>query len=70
MTSIEYDSFLQDILESATKRFCASVLGEIEAFTGQRDEAARRTILDTANRSKRAIFRSLTGIEVESAHGD
>ena len=68
MATIEEDSFIQDILESATKRFCASVLSELEALAGGRNESTRRTVLDTANRAKRAIYRGLTGVEVESAH--
>jgi hypothetical protein len=68
MASIEFESFIRDVLESATKRFIASVLGDIEAFSGERNAEVRRVVLDTANRSKRAIYTGITGTPVESAH--
>lgn len=58
---------IQDVLETATRRFIATVLGEYEAFVGGKDKAVSDTVKDTANRSKRILLRQITGVEVESA---
>lgn len=68
MADLQTEQFLQDLLESNTKRFIAATLGEIEAFTGRKDARVSQLVKDFSNRSKRALYSALTGVEVESAH--
>jgi hypothetical protein len=58
---------MADVLETATRRYIATVLGEYEAFTGAKNKGISDTVKDTANRSKRILLRQITGVEVESA---
>ena len=62
--------YIEDILETATRRFIATILGGIEDYTGVKDKQRSDTVKDTANRAKRILYRQLTGIEVESARGE
>lgn len=61
---------INDVLETATRRFIATVLGEYEAYIGGKDKRVSDIVKDTSNRSKRILFRQLTGVEVESARGE
>ena len=61
---------ISDVLETATRRFIATVLNVYEAFTGAKDKLISDTVKDTANRSKRILLRQITGVEVESARSE
>lgn len=65
---IQQENFLAETLEKATKRFIATVLGEMEAFTGEKDHKFSTLVKDFSNRNKRAIYRARTGTEVESPY--
>lgn len=63
-------AYVEDILETATKRYIATILGNLEDVTGYKDKQRSDTVKDTVNRAKRILYRQLTGIEVEPARGE
>ena len=65
-----YNAFISDVLETATRRAIATILGENEQYTGVKDKRISDFVKDDLNRAKRIIYRKLTGVEVESAHGE
>ena len=67
---LQTEMFVADILETATRRYIATVLGEIEQETGVKDKKRSDMVKDVANRAKRIIYRQLTGTPVESPHGE
>lgn len=64
----QFEAYLAETLNANTRRCIAATLGDLESHLGHRDERIRRIILDGMNRSMRAIYRQITGTEVESAH--
>lgn len=69
LVSLDTAPFLADVLDTATRRFIATVLNELEAYTGVKDKAISDSVKDDANRCRRIVYRKLTGIEVESGRG-
>lgn len=61
------DAFLKDVLETATRRFIATVLNEFETYTGEKDKRISGIVKEDANRCKRVIYTHITGTEVEPA---
>ena len=64
----ETQAFLYDVMDTATRRYIATLLGEVEAYTGEKNKAISDMVKDDVNRMRRVLSRKLTGIEVESAH--
>lgn len=69
LIDIEAAPFLSDVLDTATRRYIATVLGEIEAYTQQKNKQISDIVKDDVNRCARIIYRKLTGIEVEPRRG-
>lgn len=65
---ITTEQFLAECLEQNSRRYIASLLGDIEAHLGKNPEISR-IVKDTANASKRIMFTRLTNTEVESSRG-
>lgn len=70
LVGIEAAAFLDDVLDTATRRYIATVLGEIEAYNGEKNKQISDLVKDDVNRCRRIIYRKLTGIEVEPARGE
>lgn len=70
LVDIEAAPFLNDVLDTATRRYIATVLGELEEYTERKDKAISDLVKDDVNRCRRIIFRKLTGIEVEPRRGE
>ena len=70
LVDIESAPFLNDVLDTATRRYIATVLGELEAYTGEKNKAISDLVKDDVNRCRRIVFRKLTGIEVEPRRGE
>lgn len=64
------DMFTGQSLERHHKRLIAGILSDLESFTGFKDKRRSQVVKDIANYSKRIMLTKLTGLEVESAHGD
>lgn len=62
--------YLADVLETATRRFIATTLGELEGYTGEKRKDISDVVKDDANRCKRLILRRLTGMETEAIRGE
>lgn len=69
LVDLETTAFLSDVLDTATRRYIATVLGELEAYTGEKNKAISDIVKDDVNRCRRIVYRKLTGIEVESGRG-
>jgi len=67
---VTLDMFTGQSLERHHKRLIAGILSDLESFTGFKDKRRSQTVKDIANYSKRIMLTKLTGLEVESAHGD
>lgn len=67
---ITTEQFLAECLEQHTRRYIASLLGDIESHLSGKSPEISRIVKDTANASKRIMFTRLTNTEVESAHGN
>jgi hypothetical protein len=65
---ITQESFLAELIDRASKRFVATVLGEFEAYTGGKDRRISQLVKDFAGANQRGLYRALTGTEVESKH--
>lgn len=70
LIEIESAPFLSDVLDTATRRFIATVLGELESYRGVKDKAVSDLVKDDVNRCRRIVYRKLTGIEVEPRRGE
>lgn len=65
---IQAEVFLAEVLKKANDRQIATILGEMEAFTGVKDKKMSTLVKDFCNRNRRAMYRALTGTEVESPY--
>ena len=63
------EAFLAECLEQHSRRFIASLLGDIEAHTGNKNPETSRIVKDTVNTAKRIMFTRITRTEVESSRG-
>lgn len=63
------EQFLAECLEQHSRRFIASLLGDIEAHTGSKNPDTSRIVKDTVNTAKRIMFTRITRTEVESSRG-
>lgn len=63
------EQFLAEVIEQETRRYIASLLGNIEAHMGGKNPEISRIVKDTVNASKRIMFTRITQTEVESSHG-
>lgn len=66
---IEDAPFLGDAIDTVTRRSIATLLGEVEAYYGEKNKAISDIVKDDMNRCARIIYRKLTGIEVEPRRG-
>lgn len=64
------EAFLAECLEQHSRRFIASLLGDIEAHTGTKSAETSRVVKDTVNTAKRIMFTRITRTEVESSRGN
>lgn len=64
------EAFLAECLEQHSRRFIASLLGDIEAHTGTKSPETSRVVKDTVNTAKRIMFTRITRTEVESSRGN
>lgn len=63
------ENFLAEVIDRSHKRLVATILGEWEAFTGEKDRRISQLVKDFAGANQRGLYRALTGTEVESKHG-
>lgn len=63
-----YDAYIADVLETATRRAIATILGGHEEYVGGKDKRISDMVKDDLNRAKRIIYSKLTRSEIESAH--
>lgn len=61
------EQFLAESLEQHSRRYIASLLGDIEAHTGSKNPETSRIVKDTVNTAKRIMFTRITRTEVESS---
>jgi len=69
LINIEDIAFLDDLIDTATRRYIATLLGGIEDLTEQKNKVISDIVKDDVNRCARIIHRKLTGIEVEPRRG-
>ena len=67
---LDTSAYFADVLEQATRRAIATILGELESYTGVKDRRISDVVKDDLNRAKRLIYKKVTGAEVESTHKD
>jgi len=62
------EAFLAEVIDRASKRFVATILGEFEAFSGEKDRRISQITKDFAGSTARGLYKALTGTDVESRH--